>query len=212
MTVRRLWLAAAAAVALPATVAASGGPGIPEPAGWQPRIVLAAQNGVGHPPASARWVVTPSAAEMAAAVSRLEAQQSVRQALAPGVGSEQGLQVLTILVKRAISAAFPEIQQIGGVRADSLKWHPTGLAIDVMIPGYGTPEGTELGDRVASFVLTNADRFGLDHVIWQQVYYPANGNPQVMPNLGSDNANHYTHVHIATRGGGYPTGTESYFS
>ena len=33
----------------------------------------------------------------------------------------------------------------------------------------------------------------------------------MMSNMGSDDANHYTHVHIATNGGGYPTGLESYF-
>jgi hypothetical protein len=32
-----------------------------------------------------------------------------------------------------------------------------------------------------------------------------------MTDLGSDDANHYTHVHIATEGGGYPTGAEKYF-
>jgi hypothetical protein len=32
-----------------------------------------------------------------------------------------------------------------------------------------------------------------------------------MADLGSDDANHYTHVHIATEGGGYPNGAEKYF-
>ena len=32
-----------------------------------------------------------------------------------------------------------------------------------------------------------------------------------MPDRGSPNANHYTHVHIATIGGGYPMGGELYF-
>jgi len=127
------------------------------------------------------------------------------------VGSERGLQVKTILVKRAVSALFPEIQHIGGGRPDALRWHPEGLAIDVMIPDYATPAGKDLGDRIAAFALANAERFGVDHVIWQQVYYPATGSPQVMPNLGSDNQNHYSHVHIATLGGGYPSGSETYF-
>ena len=51
------------------------------------------------------------------------------------------MQVETILVARAVSAAFPEIRNIGGVRPDALKWHPNGMAIDVMIPNYQTPEG-----------------------------------------------------------------------
>jgi len=130
--------------------------------------------------------------------------------LMPGVGSEQGLQVETILAERAISAEFPEVRNIGGARPDSMKWHPQGLAIDVVIPDYRTTAGKELGDRIAAFAFANADRFHLVHVIWQQTYYPIGGKPHRMADLGSDDANHYTHVHIATEGGGYPTGTETY--
>ena len=130
--------------------------------------------------------------------------------LLPGVGLERGLQVKTILAERAISARFPEIRNIGGVRPDSMKWHPEGLAIDVVIPDYSTPAGKELGDRVMAFAFQNSDRFGLVHVIWQQTYYPIGGKPHPMPDLGSDDANHFTHVHIATNGGGYPIGTETY--
>ena len=130
--------------------------------------------------------------------------------LLPGVGSERGLQVKTILAERAISARFPEIAHIGGVRPDSMRWHPQGLAIDVIIPDYRTPAGRALGDRIAAFAFENADRFGLVHVIWQQTYYPIGGKAHRMANLGSDDANHYTHVHIATDGGGYPNGRETY--
>ena len=41
-------------------------------------------------------------------------------------GPENGLQKFTVLTNRAVSAAFPQIREIGGVRADSLKWHPNG--------------------------------------------------------------------------------------
>jgi len=81
----------------------------------------------------------------------------------------------------------------------------------VMIPNYQTPEGKELGDRIAAFVLQNATKFHLNHVIWQRMLYQRNAPPKLMANMGSDDANHYTHVHIATDGGGYPTGLESYF-
>ena len=130
--------------------------------------------------------------------------------LMPGVGNEQGLQVQTILPERAISAQFPEVRNIGGARPDSMKWHPQGLAIDVGIPDYRSAAGKALGDRIAAFAIANADRFHLVHVIWQQTYFPIGGKPHRMANLGSDDANHYTHVHIATEGGGYPTGTETY--
>ncbi len=127
-----------------------------------------------------------------------------------GVAPENGLQVKTILAARAVSARFPDILTIGGVRSDSLKWHPHGLAIDVMIPHYSTPEGKALGDQVVEYVLAHADRLGVNHVIWRQVLYSHNGSRRPMSSRGSDTANHYDHVHIATEGGGYPTGRETY--
>ncbi|MEH3139768.1 MAG: hypothetical protein PGN37_06210 [Mycobacterium kyogaense] len=141
---------------------------------------------------------------------RLASSRSMHRTLdaaLPGtVGSEAGMQVKTILVARAVSAIFPEIQSIGGVRPDSLRWHPDGLAVDVMIPDYSSPEGIALGDSIVAFALSNADRLGVAHVIWRQTMYPTHGAPHGMTDLGSDNANHYNHVHIATLGGGYPAG------
>ena len=50
-------------------------------------------------------------------------------------------------MNRAISAAFPEIKEIGGVRSDSLHWHPDGLALDIMIPNWDTPKGASSAMR-----------------------------------------------------------------
>lgn len=138
------------------------------------------------------------------------ARRDVRVPLPVGKAPEKGLQVETILAARAVSAAFPEILTIGGVRADPLKWHPHGLAIDVMIPHYATPEGKALGERIVDYVLANADRFDVNHVIFRQVLYRHDGSKKRMSSRGSDTANHYDHVHIATNGGGYPTGHETY--
>ncbi len=123
--------------------------------------------------------------------------------LPAGVAPEQGLQVRTILTARNISAAFPEIHQIGGFRPDSLPWHPLGLALDVMIPDPGSAEGIALGNRIVAFVLANASRFGIQDAIWRGVYYtPTGAQPS---RLG-----HYDHVHVTTTGGGYPKGGETY--
>lgn len=192
---RRLLSAIAGALAIPAAVAAA--PVQPAPAGWAPQIVVAGQA-----------TPAPVTARLARAVR--SPATAVRRALPPGVGSERGLQVQTILAKRAISAKFPQIREIGGVRPDSMKWHPNGLAIDVIIPEYDTPAGKALGDRITEFVFANAQRFGLEYVIWQRMYLPAKGKPSLMADAGDDDANHYTHVHISTYGGGFPTGGERY--
>ncbi len=132
-------------------------------------------------------------------------------ALPAGVAPEEGLQVKTIWAARAISVMFPEITTIGGYRQDPLKWHPNGLAIDVMIPNHDSKEGIELGNQIAGLALANAERWGVLHVIWRQGYYPGIGAPSWTADYGSETANHFDHVHISTDGGGYPTGQETYY-
>ncbi len=161
-------------------------------------------------PASAPNVTIPAEAELLAA-SAPAAAQAVPFALPAGVTPEEGLQVKTIWVARAISVMFPEITTIGGYRQDPLKWHPNGLAIDVMIPNHGTDEGIELGNQIAGLALANAERWGVIHVIWRQGFYPGIGAPSWTADYGNETANHFDHVHIATDGGGYPTGRETYY-
>ena len=120
-----------------------------------------------------------------------------------GVALERGLQVKTILAARSISAAFPEIKNIGGVRPDALPWHPRGLAIDVMIPNPSSAAGIALGNEIVRFAFKNADRFALQDCIWRGTYYTSRGP-------SGSGYGHYDHVHITTHGGGYPTGGEVY--
>lgn len=136
-----------------------------------------------------------------AAASRM---RTVSRFLPAGVASERGLQVKTIQAARSISDAFPQIHQIGGVRADALRWHPNGLALDVMIPNPGSADGIALGDEIVAYVMENADRFGLQDAIWRGVYYTPGGGAQ------RGGYGHYDHVHVTTTGGGYPTGNEVY--
>lgn len=189
----RLLLWIAAAMAVPATVAfAPVHP--PEAPGWQPQIVAARTLADTTAPAGASYV------------------RAIHRTLPPGVCNERGLQVQTIMAERAISARFPEIREMSGVRPDGMKWHPNGLAIDVMIPNWDTPEGRALGDRIVAFAFANADKFGLEYVIWQRTYRPATGTPHLMEDRGSADANHYTHVHISSYGGGFPRGGETYLA
>jgi hypothetical protein len=153
---------------------------------------------------------SPAEAHLLTADAPIAAQQ-FQFVLPPGVAPEKGLQVKTIWAARAISVLFPQITTIGGFRQDALKWHPNGLAIDVMIPNHGSPDGIELGNQIAGFALANAKRWGINHVIWQQKIYPGVGKGSWTADYGNETANHYDHVHIATDGGGYPTGHETYY-
>lgn len=113
----------------------------------------------------------------------------ISEALPVGVASEVGLQPNTVLTARAVSAQFPQIAEIDGVRPDSKPWHPSGLAIDIMIPNPESPEGIALGDAIRDYALSNAARFGLQDVIWRGTYYTPEG-PQ------ASGYGHFDHVHI----------------
>jgi len=173
-------------------------------------IPAATPTGERSVPAGAPSTASPAEAELLAASAPV-ANRELPFALPPGVAPEKGLQVKTIWAARAISVMFPEITTIGGYRQDPLKWHPNGLAIDVMIPNYHTDEGIALGNQIAGLALANADRWGVLHVIWRQGYYPGIGAPSWTADYGNETANHFDHVHISTDGGGYPTGNETYY-
>ncbi|MBS9532634.1 glycoside hydrolase [Mycobacterium sp. M1] len=166
-----------------------------------------------HPatPEGPRMAAPEEAAALTANVPNVGNPQTFSLALPTGVAQEGGLQVKTIWAARTIGVLFPEITTIYGYRQDPLKWHPNGLAIDVMIPNPHTDEGIELGNQIAGYALANAQRWGVSHVIWRQKIYPGVGAGSWTADLGNETANHYDHVHIATDGGGYPTGNETYY-
>lgn len=129
----------------------------------------------------------PALSEPALAAARAD----IPEALPVGVANETGLQPNTIVAARAVSARFPQIADIDGVRPDSKPWHPNGLAIDIMIPNPESPEGIALGDEILAFAMSNAARLGLQDVIWRGTYYTPSG-PQ------ASGYGHYDHVHITT--------------
>ncbi|MCH9669480.1 MAG: hypothetical protein K0U76_13365 [Actinomycetia bacterium] len=154
-------------------------------------------------PGAPRTVVEASVPPLPASLVSASRWRVVSRTLPTGIAPEQGLQVRTILTSRSISAAFPEIKSIGGVRPDGLRWHPDGLALDVMIPNPNSEAGIALGDAIVDYVLRNAERFGMQDAIWRGVYYTPEG-------ARSGAYGHYDHVHITTTGGGYPSGKEVY--
>ena len=160
----------------------------PSPSSWAPSTVSTAPGEVLPASRASRWRVVA---------------KNVPQMLPVGVAPERGLQVKTILAARSISAAFPEIKSIGGVRPDSKRWHPQGLALDVMIPNPSSAAGIALGNEIVAFALKNASRFALQDAIWRGTYYTPSGP-------SGSGYGHYDHVHITTHGGGYPTGGEVY--
>ena len=207
---RGRWLAIAASLAVSAAMIYAQGTKHPCCAAPPAAAPAATPTSAAAAPSGTPNVANPTEAQALAANAPIGAQD-FRFALPPGKGSEERLQVKTIWAERAISLLFPQITTIYGYRQDPLPWHPNGLAIDVMIPDHESPEGIELGNQIAGYALANAKRWGINHVIWRQKIYPGVGAGSWTADMGSETANHYDHVHIATNGGGYPTGKETYY-
>ena len=116
---------------------------------------------------------------------------------------ERGLVPNAIKVHRAALVAFPEITTYYGVRSDPLPDHPSGRALDLMIPNYTSAEGKALGYRVAYWAKANARNLGIQYVIWNQHIWNIERDAEgwrYMADRGSDSANHLNHVHITVYG------------
>ena len=201
-----------AAVVFAAVAGANPGGEVTAPAGDDPQAccpemaAAPAQEALSPAPAPEALSATPAPEaplpEMSVVPAALVDQGAM--SLSAGVVPEQGLQVKTILAARSVAAAFPQIRSAIGVRPDAKPWHPSGRAIDLMIPNPGSAEGIALGDAILAFVMDNAGRFGVQDVIWRGTYYTPGGG------ASGSGYGHYDHVHITTIGGGYPTGGEEY--
>ncbi len=119
---------------------------------------------------------------------------------------EKGLKPNAIKVHRAILKEFPEIVTFYGVRADAIPDHPTGRALDCMIPNYRSAHGKALGFRMSRWARRNADKLGINYIIWDQHIWNKRRDSQgwrYMAGRGSDSANHKNHVHITVYAAGY---------
>src|SRR5699024_8732453 len=110
-------------------------------------------------------------------------------------------------IAKAIASEFPEINTIGGWRADGgyADDHAEGRAVDVMIDNYQDSGQVALGTEINNWVLDNADKYGVQYTIWRQEYFPGGGSSNIMEDRGSDTQNHFDHVHITVWGDNTPT-------
>jgi hypothetical protein len=114
-----------------------------------------------------------------------------------GSAVEAGLTPDAIRVHRAICARYPQVTSYGGVRADSLPYHPSGRALDSMI------SNSTIGWQIANWVRANASRLGASEVIYSQRIWTVQRSSEgwrYMSDRGSATANHYDHVHVTVYG------------
>ncbi len=83
--------------------------------------------------------------------------------------------------------------------------HRQGLALDVMIPGWDTPAGQQLGDQIASWVSEHAQDYRVRYLIWRQHYRPFpvdRYHSAPMQDRGSPTQNHLDHLDITVHPAG----------
>ncbi len=114
---------------------------------------------------------------------------------------EKGLKPNAIKVHRAALTAFPAIKTYYGVRPDSIPDHPSGHALDLMLPysNYTSAAAHAYGLQVANWARANAKALGIQYVIYDQHIWNIQRDAEgwrYMADRGSDSANHKNHVHI----------------
>ena len=105
----------------------------------------------------------------------------------------RGLTQNAMKVLAAVKASFPGMNNIGGVRPDSLPDHPSGRALDFMTTDKG------YGDAISNMLISRAGELNIKYIIWyQRIWEPGKGW-RGMANRGSATANHMDHVHVSVR-------------
>lgn len=102
-------------------------------------------------------------------------------------------------IVRTVHAQFPQIKVMYGVRFDPIPDHPSGKAVDIMIPNYRSNKA--LGTKIAEYMKANAKRLNIRYIIWDQKVWNIERNSagwRQMSNRGGDTANHKDHIHITT--------------
>lgn len=122
-----------------------------------------------------------------------------------GLAAEAGLRPDALRVLRCVRQHYPDITSIGGVRQDALPDHPSGRAVDLMIPNYQAPAGKAFGWDVARWLQAHRRQLGIEYLIFDnkiwnikrddegwRVYRPSG--------QGNDSSLHYNHIHVTVFG------------
>jgi len=138
------------------------------------------------------------------AVERSCGGSDIPQCQASGWG-EGNLTRDAVWLLRVVRQQWPQIRAVGGYRpTDPFPDHPSGRAVDVMLPDAGrSKQGVALGDEIATYFMQNADRYGIMYLIWHQRIWMADRDAVAPPatwrsmgERGSWTGNHMDHVHV----------------
>lgn len=126
--------------------------------------------------------------------------------------TEQNLTFDAVVIGRYVHTKWPQIKDVGGWRpSDPYPDHPSGRAVDIMMPNGGAPKDVAIGDSIARYFQKNAAEYGIYYMIWRQRIWKASdpvGQWTGMSDRGSPTANHMDHVHISVTDGTSGSGFE----
>jgi hypothetical protein len=108
-----------------------------------------------------------------------------------GSSTESGLTSDAVVMFRAVCNAFPALTTYGGYAPRGE--HASGCAVDFMV------SDSPLGNAIAEWVQAHASQLHVYDVIWSQhIWTPERASEgwRLMPDRGSETANHYDHVHV----------------
>lgn len=130
--------------------------------------------------------------------------QAMRPEATLNKGGSSGLDQTNANTKKVIRhvwANWPRITTMYGWRQDVTPDHPGGRAVDIMIPGWRTDQGRDLGWQIASYYRANASQFGINYIIFDQQIWSVARDAEgwrPMADRGNPTANHKDHVHVNT--------------
>jgi hypothetical protein len=111
-------------------------------------------------------------------------------------GLKQGARKLGATLR----ARFDAISSVGGyvcrrntASTSQMSVHGTGRALDIFIPKAGGDADNGRGDVVANWLVTNAERIGVQLIIWDRAVWHADGRNE--SRYGGPNP-HIDHIHV----------------
>jgi hypothetical protein len=187
-------------------------PGLLDVDGWDDMPLTVAAQAVqqsAFPAAYARWE-TPAASWLGELLGSPGTSCSPGGGLVcppTGLAAEDGLTPDALRVLRCLASEYPQITTFHGVgERPNESDHPTGRAVDAMIPEWMLPSGNELGWEVADWLVANQVCLGVTYVIWDASIWSADRaaegwRPYEHPNGSTDaNSAHRNHVHVSVHG------------
>lgn len=126
----------------------------------------------------------------------------------PAKNSEDKLQPATVALLRLVETKWPYFAKsgrVGGYRQDPYPDHPSGQALDIMIPNDGrTAQSVALGEEIAAFLKANYKKLAIHQVIFRQrIWNEERDHPNTWRKMGDRNNwtdNHMNHIHALVYG------------